>query len=138
MVAQVLYVLQGVGRAVYESTGKGVFADFFPGDAAGAFANNMLQNATAFALCFFLSDHLKAGGSVAHAGNVPGVKGVEGSLSEALSFLSALEAEARSEHREADLAARARGLREFPRVRESSCLGARPRIAPTLSRLHTV
>jgi len=54
----VLYVLQGVGRAVYESTSKGIFADFFPDDSVAAFANCMLQSSTAFALCFFLSDVL--------------------------------------------------------------------------------
>jgi len=55
----VLYVLQGTGRAVYESTNKGVFADFFPAPRdVGAFANVMLQSSSAFALCFFLSEEL--------------------------------------------------------------------------------
>lgn len=50
------YVLQGVGRAVYESTNKAVFADFFKGVALEpAFANCMLQNSLASALCFTLS-----------------------------------------------------------------------------------
>mmetsp|Transcript_77265 Transcript_77265/g.203410 ORF Transcript_77265/g.203410 Transcript_77265/m.203410 type:complete len:464 (-) Transcript_77265:59-1450(-) len=53
------YVLQGCGRAVYESTSKGVFADFFPGDKAeGAFANSMMQTTLAFAFCFFFSSVL--------------------------------------------------------------------------------
>ena len=30
----ILYLLQGSGRAIYESTNKGVFADFFPKPAA--------------------------------------------------------------------------------------------------------
>jgi len=53
----VLYLLQGMGRAIFESTNKGVFADFFPRpeDSVGAFANVMLQVTLAFALCFFLS-----------------------------------------------------------------------------------
>mmetsp|Transcript_38456 Transcript_38456/g.101697 ORF Transcript_38456/g.101697 Transcript_38456/m.101697 type:complete len:459 (-) Transcript_38456:295-1671(-) len=57
----VLYALQGAGRAVFESTNKGVFADFFPkpADSVGAFANVMLQTTMSFALCFFLSDHLQ-------------------------------------------------------------------------------
>jgi len=36
----IFYVLMGIGRAVYETTNKAIFADFFPGDQApGAFAN---------------------------------------------------------------------------------------------------
>jgi len=54
----VLYILQGAGRAVYESTSKGIFADFFPDASASAFANCMLQTAGAFAMCFFLSNSL--------------------------------------------------------------------------------
>jgi MFS family permease len=48
------FVLHGLGRGVYESTNKVVFADFFPGKAPGAFANCMMQNSFAFAVCFFL------------------------------------------------------------------------------------
>jgi len=54
----VLYVFQGIGRAVYESTSKGIFADLFPGQPVGAFSNAMLQTSLAFALCFLLSDIL--------------------------------------------------------------------------------
>uniref|UniRef100_A0A7S2N175 Major facilitator superfamily (MFS) profile domain-containing protein n=1 Tax=Zooxanthella nutricula TaxID=1333877 RepID=A0A7S2N175_9DINO len=54
----VLYFLQGAGRAVYESTSKGIFADFFPDASASAFANCMLQSASSFATCFFLSSLL--------------------------------------------------------------------------------
>lgn len=51
----VLYILQGSGRAVYESTNRAVFSDFFPGDQKeGAFANCILQASFAFAVCFFL------------------------------------------------------------------------------------
>lgn len=53
-----LYVLLGAGRGVYESTNKGVFADFFPRDPLGAFANCMLQSTGALALSFFLSKDL--------------------------------------------------------------------------------
>jgi MFS family permease len=50
-----LYVLQGTGRAVYESTNKAVFADFFPGaKSTGAFANCMMQNSVAFFASFIL------------------------------------------------------------------------------------
>jgi len=52
----VLYVLQGLGRGVYESTNKGLFADVFPGQQSpGAFGNVMMQSTLAFTLCFFLS-----------------------------------------------------------------------------------
>lgn len=48
-------VLQGSGRAVYESTNKAIFSDFFNGaDAQGAFANCFFQMSVASALCFLL------------------------------------------------------------------------------------
>jgi len=53
------FVLQGLGRGVYEGTNKVVFADFFPGKAPGAFANCMMQNSFAFSVCFFLSAALQ-------------------------------------------------------------------------------
>lgn len=55
----ILFVFQGLGRGVYESTNKVVFADFFPGNAAGAFANCMMQSCFAFAVCFFFSAALE-------------------------------------------------------------------------------
>jgi len=55
----VLYLLQGSGRAVYESTNRAVFSDFFPGPKTeSAFANCMLQSSLAFAVCFFLQTSL--------------------------------------------------------------------------------
>jgi len=54
-----LYLLQGSGRAVYESTNRAIFSDFFPGEKTeGAFANCMLQSSAAFAACFFLQTSL--------------------------------------------------------------------------------
>lgn len=53
------YLFQGIGRAVYESTNRAIFDDFFPHDSEGAFANCMMQSTTAFALCFFLSEYLQ-------------------------------------------------------------------------------
>jgi len=51
----VFYVLHGLGRGVYESTNKGIFADFFPGqNAMGAFANCMMQNTAASSVGFLL------------------------------------------------------------------------------------
>lgn len=52
----VFYLLQGCGRAVYESINKGVFADYFPGELSeGAFANSMMQSGLSFAFGFFFS-----------------------------------------------------------------------------------
>jgi len=58
----ILYLLQGSGRSVYESTNKAVFADFFVGSKTeGAFANNMLQGSIAFAISYFMQVVLKKG-----------------------------------------------------------------------------
>lgn len=54
-----LYILQGMGRAVYEGTNKAVFADFFPGDKSeGAFANCIMQQSVAFFVSFILQSTL--------------------------------------------------------------------------------
>merc|ERR1712039_279336 len=51
----VFYVLQGLGRGVYESTNKGVFGDTFPGPkGTGAFANCMMQNTFSSTMGFIL------------------------------------------------------------------------------------
>lgn len=51
----VFYVLQGLGRGVYESTNKGIFGDIFPGSkGTGAFANCMMQNTLASTIGFVL------------------------------------------------------------------------------------
>merc|ERR1712070_808057 len=51
----VFYLLQGMARGVYESTNKGVFADFYQGPKApGAFANAMLQNTASSTVGFAL------------------------------------------------------------------------------------
>merc|ERR550539_1065061 len=42
-----LYLIMGNGRAVFESTNKAVFADFFPDNAAGAFAMFGVQSGLA-------------------------------------------------------------------------------------------
>jgi len=55
----VLYLLQGSGRAVYESTNRAMFSDFFTGaKTEAAFANCMLQSSLSFAVCFFLQTAL--------------------------------------------------------------------------------
>mmetsp|Transcript_48594 Transcript_48594/g.150487 ORF Transcript_48594/g.150487 Transcript_48594/m.150487 type:complete len:432 (+) Transcript_48594:56-1351(+) len=55
----ILYFLQGSGRAVYESTNRAMFSDFFTGSATeGAFANCMFQSSLSFAISFFLQTAL--------------------------------------------------------------------------------
>jgi len=51
----VFYVLQGLGRGVYESTNKAIFADFFPGEkSVGGFANCILQNTGSSTIGFIM------------------------------------------------------------------------------------
>ncbi|CAE7271012.1 Vwa8 [Symbiodinium sp. KB8] len=51
----VFYVFMGIGRAVYESTNKAIFADFFPGEASpGAFANVFVFGTGASTAAFIL------------------------------------------------------------------------------------
>ncbi|CAJ1453660.1 unnamed protein product [Effrenium voratum] len=53
--ALVFYGLMGIGRAVYESTNKAIFADFFHGeDSAGAFANVFVFGTLASTVAFGL------------------------------------------------------------------------------------
>lgn len=51
----IFYILHGLGRGVYESTNKGVFADTFPGERGmAAFANAMMQNTFSSTVGFVL------------------------------------------------------------------------------------
>jgi MFS family permease len=51
----IFYILMGIGRAVYESTNKAVFADFFPGPkSVGAFANVFVFGTSASTTCFMM------------------------------------------------------------------------------------
>ena len=43
-VSLIVYSLHGVGRATFEGTLKATFADYFPYEKEGAFANIILQN----------------------------------------------------------------------------------------------
>eukprot|EP00747_Dinoflagellata_sp_TGD_P024609 gnl/TRDRNA2_/TRDRNA2_130672_c1_seq1.p1 gnl/TRDRNA2_/TRDRNA2_130672_c1~~gnl/TRDRNA2_/TRDRNA2_130672_c1_seq1.p1 ORF type:complete len:463 (-),score=82.77 gnl/TRDRNA2_/TRDRNA2_130672_c1_seq1:81-1427(-) len=53
--ALIFYVLMGIGRAVYESTNKAIFADFFPGEKSpGAFANVFVFGTGASTVAFVL------------------------------------------------------------------------------------
>lgn len=51
----VCFILQGLGRGVYESTNKGILADYFPESlSAGVFANQRMQNSMGFFGSFLL------------------------------------------------------------------------------------
>eukprot|EP00933_Yihiella_yeosuensis_P033838 TRINITY_DN2745_c1_g2_i1.p1 TRINITY_DN2745_c1_g2~~TRINITY_DN2745_c1_g2_i1.p1 ORF type:complete len:458 (+),score=86.32 TRINITY_DN2745_c1_g2_i1:80-1453(+) len=53
--ALIFYALMGVGRAVYESTNKAMFADFFPGEKSpAAFANVFVFGTAASTVAFIL------------------------------------------------------------------------------------
>jgi MFS family permease len=53
--ALIFYVFMGIGRAVYESTNKAIFSDFFPGEkSAGAFANVFVFNSGSSTIAFIL------------------------------------------------------------------------------------
>lgn len=57
----VFYVFMGIGRAVYESTNKAIFADFFPGaKSPGAFANVFVFNSLSSTVAFILGAFYKA------------------------------------------------------------------------------
>lgn len=49
-----MYVLAGVGRAVFEGTNKAVFADFFPNEKEAAFSCVIVQSGLSATLGFFL------------------------------------------------------------------------------------
>lgn len=53
--AMTFYVLMGIGRAVYESTNKAIFADFFPKEKSpGAFANVFVFSTCSSSVAFLL------------------------------------------------------------------------------------
>lgn len=56
----VLFVLQGLGRGVWESTNKAIFLDYFAHDKVGAGAQIIIQNGGATAVAFFLSAYSPA------------------------------------------------------------------------------
>ena len=53
-----IYTLHGTGRATFEGTLKATFADFFPYEKEGAFANIILMNGMSSAIGYFLSTSL--------------------------------------------------------------------------------
>ena len=57
--AVAVYTFHGIGRATFEGTLKATFADFFPREKEGAFANLILQNGLASAVGFVLPFALK-------------------------------------------------------------------------------
>merc|ERR1739848_701812 len=48
-----LYAAQGFACAVYESVNKAVFADHFPENKEGAFANQMIMCVLSYAIVFY-------------------------------------------------------------------------------------
>lgn len=53
-----VYAFQGMGRATFEGTLKAIFADYFPYEKEGAFANIILQNGVSSAAAYVLSFRL--------------------------------------------------------------------------------
>jgi MFS family permease len=53
-----IYALEGIGRATAEGTLKALFADLFPHEKEGAFANIILQYGLASSLAYILSNQL--------------------------------------------------------------------------------
>jgi hypothetical protein len=53
-----VYIAQGVGRGIYESTNKAVIAGFFPNDAPAAFANVIWTNGLMSAVLYLAFDKL--------------------------------------------------------------------------------
>lgn len=51
----VVYVLLGMGRSTYEGTLRAIFADFFPQEREGAFANIILSTGLASVVGFWLA-----------------------------------------------------------------------------------
>merc|ERR1711871_811505 len=51
----IFYVLQGLGRGVWESTNKAIFLDYFEYDKMGAGSNLIIQNGGASAIAFFVN-----------------------------------------------------------------------------------
>ena len=49
-----LYIVFGIGRAVFEGTNKAVVADFFPHDKEAAFSNVIVQSGGSAAIAFVL------------------------------------------------------------------------------------
>jgi len=50
-----LFVLQGLGRGVWEATNKDLFAEYFHYDTLGAFSNIIIQNGATSAIVFFVN-----------------------------------------------------------------------------------
>jgi len=59
------YVLQGLGRGVWESTNKAIFVDYFSYDKMGAGSNLIIQNGLASAVAFFVNAFSSASPTVA-------------------------------------------------------------------------
>lgn len=58
-----IYVIVGSGRSVFENTNKATFADFFPNDLPGAFANVIVQSGGSSAAAFIIFPYVLLIGS---------------------------------------------------------------------------
>lgn len=82
----IVYSLHGVGRATFEGTLRSTFADFFPSEKEGAFANIILQNGLSSSLGFFLTFALLCSESKKHKFGSYCVQYKDGSYHDVLSF----------------------------------------------------
>lgn len=77
-----IYTLHGTGRATFESTLKALFADYFPFEKEGAFANIIFQNGLAGSLGYILTFSLHCGSPARYC-----IKYNDGSLHDVLTFV---------------------------------------------------
>eukprot|EP00591_Stephanopyxis_turris_P005843 CAMPEP_0195514266 /NCGR_PEP_ID=MMETSP0794_2-20130614/5704_1 /TAXON_ID=515487 /ORGANISM="Stephanopyxis turris, Strain CCMP 815" /LENGTH=502 /DNA_ID=CAMNT_0040642469 /DNA_START=964 /DNA_END=2472 /DNA_ORIENTATION=+ len=76
-----IYALHGIGRATFEGTLKATFADYFPYEKEGAFANITLQNGFSSTIGYMLTFLLTCSKASAYC-----VEYKDGSLHDVLSF----------------------------------------------------
>ena len=78
----VIYTLHGTGRATFESTLKALFADYFPFEKEGAFANIIFQNGLSGAVGYILTFSLHCSSPARYC-----IEYSDGSLHDVLTFV---------------------------------------------------
>ena len=78
----VIYTLHGTGRATFESTLKALFADYFPFEKEGAFANIIFQNGLSAGLGYVLTFSLHCSSPARYC-----IEYSDGSLHDVLTFV---------------------------------------------------
>ena len=78
----VIYTLHGTGRATFESTLKALFADYFPFEKEGAFANIIFQNGLSGAVGYILTFSLHCSSPARYC-----IEYNDGSLHDVLTFV---------------------------------------------------